>query len=833
MNVRLILRLVARDWRAGELRLLLAALLVAVGTVSAITLFVDRLHQALLAESTTFLAADRVVSGSQPIPDSFRDGAISQGLALSDTLSFPSMVYAETSAARNQLVSVKAVSETYPLRGTLRIADQPFSTDRPTDSVPDRGEVWLDSRLFPSLGVVLGDSVQVGYEKLRISRVLTSEPDRGGSFFDLGPRVLMRLADVPATRVIQPGSRIGYRLLLAGDESALNEYRDRFREQFIGKFRWQSIRESSPSIGSALDRAESFLLLGGLLAVILAGIAVALSANRYAKRHYDHVSVLKTLGATPNEIQWGYFGVLTVLGVGGVVFGLLLGTGIHLGIVQLLATYLPANLPLPGSRPLLLGAATGFICLIAFALPPLLALKNISPMRAVRRELDVTTTSSLITYGLGTCGGLTLLVWYSNSLWLTFWALAGGCLVCVVFGVMATLLLRAGRLAGMQAGSLWRLALAGLQRRRRENVAQIMIFGLAIMLLLILVLIRTSLLDEWRQQIPENAPNHFVMNVTATEVDAMQSLLQDHTNYDGKLFPMMRGRIEAVNEVPVRDYQRRSRSEDRGGPRLSSERNLTWTREPPPNNKMISGSWWPSDTQESLVSIEQGYAFGWGLRVGDQLTFDLGGLKVVSKVANIRTVEWDSLRPNFFIIFSEAALADVPATYMTSFYLPPDRKRFLNDILSRYPTITVIEVDELISQVQQIVSRVTQAVELVLVLVLGAGALVLIASIQASRDQRMKEHALIRTLGGSRRLIAGSLASEFSILGLFAGVVAVVGAEITVYALESQVFEMPYQARPWFWLVGPLIGTLIVVTVGYLGTRSLISTPPATILRDL
>ena len=833
MNVRLILRLVARDWRAGELRLLLAALLVAVGTVSAITFFVDRLHQALLAESTSFLAADRVLSGSQPIPDSFRDGAISQGLVISDTVLFPSMVYAETSAARNQLVSVKAVSETYPLRGTLRIADEPFATDRPTDSLPERGEVWLDSRLFPSLGVALGDFVQVGYEKLKISRVLTSEPDRGGSFFDLGPRVLMRMADVPATRVIQPGSRIGYRLLLAGDDSALSDYREQFREQFLGKYRWQSIRESSPSIGSALDRAESFLLLGGLLAVILAGIAVALSANRYAKRHYDHVSVLKTLGATPGEIQWGYFGVLTVLGVGGIVLGLLLGTGIHLGIVQLLATYLPSNLPLPGTRPLWLGAATGFICLIAFALPPLLALKNISPMRAVRRDLSVTTTSGLITYGLGTCGALTLLVWYSNSLWLTFWALAGGFVVCLVFGIIATLLLRGGRLAGMQAGSLWRLALAGLQRRRRENVAQIMIFGLAIMLLLILVLIRTSLLDEWRQQIPENAPNHFVMNVTRDQVDPMQTLLEEHTDYEGTLFPMMRGRIETVNEIPVRDYQRRNRSEDRGGPRLSSERNLTWTNEPPPNNKMITGSWWPEDTQESLVSIEQGYAFGWGLRVGDELTFDLGGLKVVAKVANIRSVEWDSLRPNFFIIFSEAALADVPATYMTSFYLSPDRKRFLNDILSNYPTITVIEVDELINQVQQIISRVTQAVELVLVLVLGAGALVLIASIQASRDQRMKEHALIRTLGGSRRLIAGSLASEFSILGLFSGVVAVVGAEITVYALESQVFEMSYQARPWFWLVGPLLGTLIVVTVGYLGTRSLISTPPATILRDL
>ena len=833
MNARLVLRLVARDWRAGELRLLLAALLVAVGTVSAITMFVDRLHQALLAESTSFLAADRVISGSQPIPDSFRVGAISQGLAVSDTLMFPSMVYAETSAARNQLVSVKAVSETYPLRGTLRVSDQPFTSDRPTESVPERGEVWLDARLFPSLGVVLGDFVQVGYEKFKIAQVLTSEPDRGGSFFDLGPRVLMRLADVPATRVIQPGSRIGYRLLLAGDERALSEFREQFREQFIGKYRWQSIRESSPSIGSALDRAESFLLLGGLLAVILSGIAVALSANRYAKRHYDHVSILKTLGATPTEIQWGYFGVLTVLGVGGVVLGLLLGAGIHLGIVQLLATYLPSNLPLPGTRPLWLGSATGFICLIAFAWPPLLALKNISPMRAIRRELDVTTTSGLITYGLGTCGVLTLLVWYSNSLWLTFWALAGGFLVCLVFGGIATLLLRGGRLAGMQAGSLWRLALAGLQRRRKENVAQIMIFGLAIMLLLILVLIRTSLLDEWRQQIPENAPNHFVMNITVDEVDAMQSLLEQHTDYNGQLFPMMRGRIEAVNEIPVRDYQRRNRSVDRGGPRLSSERNLTWTDKPPPNNKMIAGSWWPSDTKESLVSIEQGYASGWGLQVGDRLTFDLGGLKVVAKVANVRSVEWDSLRPNFFIVFSQAALANVPATYMTSFYLSPDRKRFLNDILSEHPTITVIEVDELISQVQQIISRVTQAVEVILFLVLGAGALVLIASIQASRDQRMKEYALIRTLGGSRRLIAGSLVSEFSILGLFAGVVAVVGAEITVYALESQVFEMPYQARPWFWLAGPLLGAFIVVTVGYLGTRSLISTPPAATLRDL
>ena len=837
MNFSLVIRLALRDWRAGELRLLLSSILIAVGTVTAISFFIDRLQSALVTESTTFLAADRVISGGQPIPEEFRRLASANKLAVVESMVFPSMVFAATESERNQLVSVKAVSNGYPLRGTLRTAQTPFGPSAPTDGLPAPGEVWLDARLFPALDVNLGDQVNVGYHSLEITGVLTSEPDRGGSIFDLGPRLLMRTADVPKTQVVQPGSRIGYRLLLAGDESSLETLYDSIEENLRPNYRWQSIRESSPSIGRALERAESFLLLGGLLAVLLAGIAIALSAHRYAKRHYDHVGVLKTLGTTPNSIQAGYFGILAVLGFVGVTCGLVLGLLLHLGIVGILQTYIPMDLPLPGMKPVWLGFATGFVCLMAFALPPLLALKQISPMRVIRRDLETTKISKALTYGFGAAGTIGLLIWYTESLFLTSMTLVGGTAVCLVFGVLATALLSGGRYVGMQAGSTWRLALAGLRRRYRENIAQIMIFGLAIMLLLILFLVRTSLIDEWRQQMPEDTPNHFVMNVTPNEVDAVQALLNEYSTYDGKLFPMFRGRIAAVNENPVAEYQRQFLYGQRSGPRLSSERNLTWSNDLANNNRIVEGEWWDSsnigDTEQSLVSVEKDYADTWGLNIGDQLTFDLGGVPFTATIANTRTVEWDSLQPNFFLMFSPGAIQKVSSTFMTSFHLEPDKKKFLNTLLTNHPTITVLEIDELIQQVQSIISRVTQAVELVLLLVLGSGALVLVASIQASRDQRLKEHALIRTLGGTRRLIAGSLVSEFAILGAFAGIVAVFGAELTVYILERQVFELPYQARPWIWLLGPLIGVILVALVGYLGTRKLINTPPVTVLREL
>ena len=829
MNLTFVLRMAWRDWRSGELGLLLIALVVAVGTVTSVSLFVDRLHQALIDESADFLAADRRIGSSNPIPDEFRVAARARDLAIADTMSFPSMVF--VGDEKNQLVSVKAVGSGYPLRGVLKVADEPFAAGLVTREIPSRGEVWLDSRLFPALGILPGDEIEVGLARLKVARVVTQEPDRGGSMYDLGPRLLMHIDDVPATEVVMPGSRISYRLLLRGEESQLEALRDELPLE--PNYRWQGIRESSPSIGSALNRAESFLLLGGLIGVLLAGVAVALSAHRYARRHYDHVGILKTLGATPNQILWGYVVLLLAIGTSAVLLGLLVGTGLHLAIVALLQSLLPVALPMPSARPFILGAATGLICALAFALPPLLHLKQISPMRVIQRDLGSAPVSQYVSYAAAIAGSLGLLIWYSGSLWLTAWTLLGSAVALLIFGALATLLLRGGRAVGMQAGSGWRLALAGLQRRHKENVAQILIFGLAIMLLLILFLLRSSLLDDWRNQIPADSANHFVLNIVPDEVEQLEAMLAGSTQNQGGLYPMIRGRVVQANGIDAETWEAEHRPSDAPGPRLQSERNLTWASEMPADNSIVEGQWWAPHEQGALVSLEEDYARSLGLKIGDRLRFDIAGQSVDVEISSLRRLDWESMRPNFFIIFSPNALHDFPATYMTSFYLPPEDKRFLNTLLSEFPTITVIEVDAIIAQVQSIISRVTQAVELVLALVVASGCLVLIASIQASRDARMVEHALIRTLGGSRKLIAGSLFAEFAVLGLFAGVVAVVGAEITVAMLQLNVFELAVNLHPWLWIVGPLAGSVLILLVGMFGARSLISTPPIIVLRGL
>ena len=681
MNFGLVRRMALRDIRSGEMGLLLVALVVAVGTVTSISLFVDRLHQALVEESASFLAADRQIASSREIPQEFREAAAAAGVEQSETIVFPSMIFAGDA---NQLVSVKAVADGYPLRGRLIIADQPFGDGRPISGIPAAGEVWLDSRLFPSLGVALGDEVEVGFARLRISRVLVAEPDRGGSFFDLGPRLLMNIADVPATKVIQPGSRISYRLLLRGEDEVLNTLRDSL--ELEPNYRWRGIKESSPRIGSALDRGESFLLLGGLLGVLLAGIAVALSAHRYAARHFDHVGVLKTLGATPLQILFGFLSILLLVGSIAIAGGLAVGGVLHVLIVEALSTLIPVELPAPGPRPFLLGAITGLICLMAFAMPAFIHLKDVSPMRVIRRDLGVMPLSQWVSYGTAVAGSVVLLVWYTQSALLTFWTLAGAVGVIIVFGGLATLLLRGGRVVGMQARSGWRLALSGLQRRHRENVAQILIFGLAIMMLLVLLLLRTELVTEWRSQVPENAANHFVMNVGAEEVDAVQSLIDEHATAGDFLYPMIRGRVTGVNGVPADEHQKRHAQHDQEtGVRLMSERNLTWIAELPKDNTVVEGQWWGADSTRAEVSLELDYAQDFGLRIGDELTFDIGGQSVNAMVTSVRSLEWESMSPNFFIIFSPVALQDLPATYMTSFYLPPERKIFLNTLLSQHP----------------------------------------------------------------------------------------------------------------------------------------------------
>lgn len=831
-TLRLALRLLWRDARAGELSLLVVALVVAVGTVASIGLFVDRLKGAIERESGQVLAADRVVTASDPVPAQFSASARALGLETSNTLAFTSMVFV---GENSQLAAVRAVQPNYPLRGELIVAQRPFGPGTRAAGGPPRGEAWVDSRLFPSLGLEIGDRVAVGVAELTVTRVVIAEPDRGGSFFALGPRVLINLDDVPATRVVQPGSRVNYRLLLSGDEVALETLRAEIAPQLGTRYRWRSARDDSPTIGSALDRAESFLLLGGLLAVILSGIAVALAGHRFARRHLDYVAVMKSLGLGPAGIRRLYVGMLLIVGVVSTVLGCGFGFGVHELVLLAVSQLIPVELPSAGVGAFGVAAGTGLVCLLAFALPPVLRLQAISPMRVIRGDVAGDALPAWMSYGAGGLGCLLLLVWYSGSLLLTAWVASGALVVVAVLLGVAAVLLRGTRRLGMQAGSAMRLAAAALQRRGWASSVQIIVFGLAIMLLLLLTLLRTSLLDEWRAQLPADAPNHFLMNVMPEEAGPVGEMLRTETGKANALVPMIRGRIIAANGVPIRDWVSRARGgevvEDEPGPDADSERNLTYSADFPVGNQITAGTWWGPDEPAALVSLDEEYARSAGIGVGDTLSFVVADRELNAKVASLRKIDWDSLRPNFFIIFTPSALRDMPSTFMTAFHLPRERKTFLVVLLSTYPTISVVEVDGLIEQVRSIVDRVTLAIELVLVLVLVAGGLVLVASVLSSIDERVREHALLRTLGAPRRLIVGALATEFAVLGALAGLLAAFGAEISLFVLQWKVFGLANTFHPWIFLAGPACGVAIIGTLGLLATRRVLTTPPVIVLR--
>ncbi|MEO2175805.1 MAG: FtsX-like permease family protein [bacterium] len=829
------IKLLWRDWRSGELTLLLASLVIAVSTVTTITLFVDRLQQALYQESATFLAADRVIASNDPIDSAILQKASQLHLDQAETLNFLSMVF---SADRAQFASVKAVTADYPLRGELIISEEAFKFGEIVRHGPRQGEVWLESRLLPSLDIKAGDVIDIGVATFVVSKALIKEPDKGGGFSNTGPRVLMNMADVPLTEVVQPGSRLSYRYLFAGETNALNEFEAWAKPKLLEGSRIFGVKEGATGIGNALDRAERFLLLGGLLGVILAGVAIALSAQRYALRHYDHVAILKTLGATPNGIDSLFLVIFIVMGIFATFAGSAIGYVTQMGIVSLLQPFIPIELPAPGTRPIWLGLVTGFVCLLSFALPPLLKLRSTEPVRVIRRDLEDANVSSRLSYGLGILGTVGLMRWYSGDWTLTLLLFSGGVVAVLVLSVIAYGLLKSGRVLGMQAGSIWRLALAGLQRRGQENTMQILVFGLAIMLLLILFLVRTALIDEWQSQIPVDAPNHFAMNISPEDVEPIRNLLNDNGVESQPIYPMILGRITRVNDELAKARDKRtseSRANDGNrGPRSGSTRNLTYAATLPDDNRVVAGTWWPEDYQgKALVSLEKDLAESNALKVGDELVFTIQGRELETTVSSIRSVSWDNMQPNFYIILSPGALKDFPSTFMTSFFLERENKVFLNTLLRNYPTMTVIEVDAIIEQVKTIISQVTLAIELVLGLIMISGALVLLASIQASMDERFKQHAILRTLGAGRRLVMGSLIVEFCVLGLFAGILASIGAEITVYALEVEVFELDYTANPVLWLLGPVVGTVLIGIIGTAATYKVVKTPPTIVLREV
>jgi putative ABC transport system permease protein len=818
-------RMLARDWRGGELGVLVIALVLAVGVVSGISAFTTRLQSALEQESHRFLAADAVVQSSRDMPAAWLNRAQEAGLVTATVLSFPSMVYA--GEENMYLASVKAVSDRYPLRGDLLASDEPFGAARRADVGPAPGTVWLDSRLFPLLDVGIGDSVAIGEAEFTVAAAARTEPDQSASFYGYGPRVLMHYNDIKATAVVQPGSRVEYRQLFAGDGSALDDFIVWLKPQLQDGQRFQDLQQGQPGISSALQRAESFLLLAGSLGVVLAAVAIALAARRFSERHNDYVAILKSLGATSRRISWLYGSSLFLLGLAATLLGCLLGWGIQDLFFRLFGDQLPVQPGPSGIRPYAIGATTSLVSLLCFAWPSLRRLAAASPLRVLRRDMPEENRRNMGDYMLGLAAIALLMWWYSGDWKLTL-AVLDGLAITVILGLgLAMTLLKGGRLVGMSAGSIWRLALAGLQRRGAANALQVVIFAMAIMLLLVLLLVRTSLIDEWRTQLPEDAPNHFMINIGPADVQGIDQALRQADIDSQPLFPMIRGRIMAVNdeELPATENKEESRRQ--------RETNLTWSDTLPEGNVLSAGQWWSPQSDEALVSVESEFAERLGIEVGDTLHFLVGAQPLSAQVSSLRELDWQSMRPNFFLIFPPRLLADYPATFMTSFHLDAEDKLFLNEFIRAFPTVTVIEMDVVINQVRTIIAQVSAAIELVLLVILAAGSLVLVAGVQASVDARMQESAILRALGASRGLILGGLFIEFAALGLFAGVLAVAGAELSVFALQAAVMDMQYSPSPWMWPLGIAIGMVLIACLGVYSCRKVVSSPPLVLLREL
>lgn len=823
-------RMLARDWRGGELGILVAALVLAVAVVTGVSAFTTRLQSALEQESHRFLAADLVVRSGTDMPLAWSGRGAELGLATARTLAFPSMVFAGDEDMI--LAAVKAVSDDYPLRGELTYSDQPFGEAEPAGRGPEPGTVWLDSRLFALLDVAVGDRVGIGDARFEVVAAARTEPDRSAGFYNLGPRVLMHYDDIPATGVVQPGSRVEYRQLYAGAPEALQSLQAWLEPKLGSGQRLLDVEQGQPGIGRALERAESFLLLAGSLAVVLAGVAIALAARRFSERHTDYVAIMKSLGASSRAVNRLYGTSLLLLGFAATALGCLAGWGIQALFFRLFAEQLPVTPGAAGLRPYAIGFATAFTCLYCFAWPPLRRLGQASPLRVLRRDMPSENRRTLGDYLLGLVAVTALMWWYSGDWQLTGAVLLGLATTIVLGMLLALTLLRGGRLVGMSAGSIWRLALAGLQRRGTANALQVVIFAMAIMLLLVLVLVRTSLIREWQAQLPADTPNHFMLNIAPEEVQGVEQMLRANSVPSEALYPMIRGRVMSINGEPLPTREEAGDDTDEEGPRQRGA-NFTWSDTLPAGNELVAGQWWEAGTSAALVSLEEEFAQRLGATTGDTLGLQVGARPLEVTVASIRKLDWQSFQPNFFMVFPTKVLADFPATFMTSFHLEPEEKPFLNRFIRRFPTVTVIEMDVVVEQVRAIVDQVSAAIELVLAVILAAGSLVLVAGVQASVDARMHESSILRALGARRSLILGGLAIEFAALGLFAGLLATVAAESSVYVLQVWVMEMSYVPSPWLWPIGVALGVVLIAGLGVYSCRKVVSSPPLAVLREL
>ena len=825
--LRFAIRNVWRDLKSGELSVLLLALTVAVLSLTAVGFFTSRISQGVRAQAAEVLAADLRLESPNPIPARYFSEAQQRGLRSGLIVAFPTAIF---SGDVSQLAAVNAVTASYPLRGHVRIADAPFGVARSTDRIPNRGEVWVDARIIAQLKLVLGASLSLGSGSFRVTQVLDYRPDQGTGFVNLAPAVLLNYEDVAETQLIQTGSRVTYSALFAGRAAAVADFHDYLTTHKAPGERLREVDESSRQLNSAIERAGRFLNLASLASVLLAAVAVAMGARRYAARHIDTVALMKCMGASQGFVLAISVIELSLLALGAVALGALLGYLAQEGLAWLLRDLIRTDLPAASMVPLIIALVTVLAMLVGFALPPLLQLKNTPPARVLRKTVSAPPLRYGLSYVLALAALFAILWSLVRDTELVLAVLGGVVGVGVVLtGAGFGLVRLTGKLRG-GVGVAWRYGLANVSRRGGGSVVQIVAFGLGLMVLLLLAVVRGDLLADWRHSLPNNVPNNFLVNVRPEERPALQAFLELHRLGSPPMFPMVRARMTAINSRPSESIKLPG---DSGRGFLEREQNLTWASGLSEDNQLIAGRWWgTTDQGKPLVSISTEYQEALQLKIGDKLNFDVAGEPLTVEVASIRKIRWDSFRPNFFLVFPPGLLDGAAATYMTSVYLAPAQRPALADLVRQFPTISVFDVDAILNQIRAIIDRASLAVQYVFLFTLIAGVVVLLAAVQSTRDERRYESAILRTLGASRTTVLQGVAAEFCALGFLSGTLAAFGATGVGWLLARRLFSLQYALDPWVWVVGLLCGTVLVGLSGTLATRRVVNTPPIVTLRD-
>lgn len=830
--LKLALRMMQRDWRAGELRFLLVALVVAVTSLSAVGFFVDRMRSGLVRDAHQMLAADLSIASVKTIPEEWKQEAKSLGLQVAETVVFPSMALAgEGDASRAKLITLKAVSPAYPLRGKVKVHQG--QQEIPMTEAPALGTAWIDPALMVSLNITVGSQIQLGELRVKVAHSIAVEPDRGAGFLGFSPRVMISASDLASSQLIQDGSRATYRLLLAGDAKSITQFQtqleEKIKQQDLKGLRIETIENGNEQLRTTMTRAEQFLAMVSMLSALLAAVAIAMAARRFMLRHIDACAMLRCLGLTQNQVTLMYLVEFVILGVVASLIGVALGYAAHYVLLDYLAQFVSHDLPLASWVPAWQGMAMGILLLIGFALPPILQLRDVPHNQVIRREQDAPKAMSVLTYGMGLLMFLGLMLWQSGDVKLGLMVSLGFVLCLFLFAALARISLWSlKRLRTQFDSQVWRFAITALQRRSGATVMQVVSLALGLMALLLLTVVRGDLISAWKKSTPADAPNHFIVNIQPGQKVAIEKRLSQFGQ--PTLYPMIRGRLIQVNDEVVKPDNYR---DEQAKNLVTREFNLSTMTDLPATNTVIAGEWYDdAQASEAQASVEEGLAKNLKLKLGDQMKFDIAGQHVTAKITSLRKLDWGSMRVNFFVVINPKAMQNMPHTWITAFRLPDDEKQFANKLTLEFPNLTVMDVGAILKQLQDVLDQVISAVEFLFLFTLISGVLVLYAALLGSQDVRMREAALLRALGATRQQLSQAQWVEFLLIGGLAGLLAASGASAIGWVLATYAFKFAWVFSPAVMVVGIVIGAFCALAGGWLGLRHVLNQPPLLSLRN-